>query len=51
MDIGSNIRAIRKQKKITISQLCEGTGLQKTGIFRSQTRSSINPLLAGSPGF
>lgn len=29
VDIGSMIRTIRKRKKITISQLCEGTGLSK----------------------
>ena len=27
MDIGLAIRTIRKQKQITIMQMCEGTGL------------------------
>jgi transcriptional regulator with XRE-family HTH domain len=47
MDIGSNIRAIRKQKQITISQLCEGTGLSKgflSQVENNKTSPSISTL-------
>lgn len=47
MDIGSKIRTIRKKKKITIAQLCEGTGLSKgfiSNIENNNTSPSINTL-------
>ncbi len=47
MDIGSQIRAIRKQRGITIAQLCEGTGLSKgfmSLIENNKTSPSISTL-------
>lgn len=47
MDIGTKIRNIRKRKKITISQMCEGTGLSKgfiSNIENNNTSPSINTL-------
>ncbi len=47
MDIGSKIRAIRKRKKITIAQMCEGTGLSKgfiSNVENNNTSPSINTL-------
>lgn len=49
MDIGAKIRAIRKRKKITIAQLCEGTGLSKgfvSNVENNNTSPSINTLQA-----
>lgn len=47
LDIGSKIRAIRKRKKITIAQMCEGTGLSKgfiSNVENNNTSPSINTL-------
>ncbi|MCM2532458.1 cupin domain-containing protein [Neobacillus pocheonensis] len=47
MDIGSKIRSIRKRKKITIAQMCEGTGLSKgfiSNVENNNTSPSINTL-------
>jgi quercetin dioxygenase-like cupin family protein len=47
MDIGSKIRAIRKRKKITIAQMCDGTGLSKgfiSNVENNNTSPSINTL-------
>ncbi|OIK11369.1 DNA-binding protein [Bacillus sp. MUM 116] len=47
MDIGAKIRAIRKRKKITIAQMCEGTGLSKgfiSNVENNNTSPSINTL-------
>ncbi|MBP3953610.1 helix-turn-helix domain-containing protein [Bacillus suaedae] len=47
MDIGTKIRSIRKRKKITIAQMCEGTGLSKgfiSNIENNNTSPSINTL-------
>ncbi|MFB9758914.1 helix-turn-helix domain-containing protein [Ectobacillus funiculus] len=47
MEIGSKIRAIRKRKKITIAQMCEGTGLSKgfiSNVENNNTSPSINTL-------
>lgn len=44
MDIGSTIRQIRQRKKITITQLCEGTGLSKgfiSNVENNKTSPSI----------
>ncbi|WP_028593183.1 helix-turn-helix domain-containing protein [Paenibacillus assamensis] len=45
MDIGASIRAIRKQRKITISQLCEGTGLSK-GFISNVENNKTSPSIA-----
>ncbi|WP_026671796.1 helix-turn-helix domain-containing protein [Alkalihalobacterium bogoriense] len=47
MDIGSKIRSIRNRKKITIAQMCEGTGLSKgfiSNVENNNTSPSINTL-------
>ncbi|MHC0038428.1 helix-turn-helix domain-containing protein [Pseudoneobacillus sp. C159] len=47
MDIGSQIRSIRNRKKITIAQMCEGTGLSKgfiSNVENNNTSPSINTL-------
>ncbi|MEH7336212.1 cupin domain-containing protein [Neobacillus drentensis] len=47
MDIGSKIREIRNRKKITIAQMCEGTGLSKgfiSNVENNNTSPSINTL-------
>lgn len=47
MEIGAKIRAIRNRKKITIAQMCEGTGLSKgfiSNIENNNTSPSINTL-------
>lgn len=47
MDIGSKIRKIRNRKKITIAQMCEGTGLSKgfiSNVENNNTSPSINTL-------
>ncbi|NHM32848.1 helix-turn-helix domain-containing protein [Neobacillus terrae] len=47
MDIGSKIRTIRNRKKITIAQMCEGTGLSKgfiSNVENNNTSPSINTL-------
>ncbi|MCM3411821.1 helix-turn-helix domain-containing protein [Metabacillus litoralis] len=47
MDIGSKIRSIRNKKKITIAQMCEGTGLSKgfiSNVENNNTSPSINTL-------
>ncbi|WP_338450347.1 cupin domain-containing protein [Niallia oryzisoli] len=47
MDIGSKIRAVRNRKKITIAQMCEGTGLSKgfiSNVENNHTSPSINTL-------
>lgn len=47
MNIGAKIRSIRKRKKITIAQLCEGTGLSKgfiSNVENNNTSPSINTL-------
>ncbi|WP_264740804.1 helix-turn-helix domain-containing protein [Cytobacillus firmus] len=47
MDIGTKIRAIRNRKKITIAQMCEGTGLSKgfiSNVENNNTSPSINTL-------
>lgn len=46
LDIGSKIRSIRN-KKITIAQMCEGTGLSKgfiSNVENNNTSPSINTL-------
>ncbi|HEY2422429.1 MAG TPA: cupin domain-containing protein [Neobacillus sp.] len=40
MDIGSKIRAIRNRKKVTIAQMCEGTGLSKGFISNVENNNS-----------
>lgn len=40
MDIGSNIRAIRKRKGITIAQICEGTGLSQGFLSQVETNKT-----------
>jgi transcriptional regulator with XRE-family HTH domain len=45
MDIGSTIRAIRKRKKLTIPQLCEGTGLSK-GFISNVENNKTSPSIA-----
>jgi len=42
MDIGSKIRAIRKRKKITIAQMCDGTGLSK-GFISNVENNNTSP--------
>jgi transcriptional regulator with XRE-family HTH domain len=45
--IGTKIRAIRNRKKITIAQMCEGTGLSKgfiSNVENNNTSPSINTL-------
>ncbi|OIJ20723.1 DNA-binding protein [Anaerobacillus alkalidiazotrophicus] len=47
MDIGTKIRAIRNRKKVTIAQMCEGTGLSKgfiSNVENNNTSPSINTL-------
>lgn len=47
LDIGSKIRAIRNRKKITIAQMCEGTGLSKgfiSNVENNNTSPSIQTL-------
>lgn len=47
LDIGSKIRAIRNRKKITIAQMCEGTGLSKgfiSNVENNNTSPSISTL-------
>ncbi len=47
LDIGTKIRSIRNRKKITIAQMCEGTGLSKgfiSNIENNNTSPSINTL-------
>jgi transcriptional regulator with XRE-family HTH domain len=47
MDIGSNIRIIRKRKNITIAQLCEETGLSQgfmSQVETNKTSPSISTL-------
>ncbi|PLS17410.1 DNA-binding protein [Bacillus sp. M6-12] len=47
MDIGSKIRAVRNRKKITIAQMCAGTGLSKgfiSNVENNNTSPSINTL-------
>ncbi|WP_075619645.1 helix-turn-helix domain-containing protein [Paenisporosarcina indica] len=47
MEIGSKIRSIRNRKKITIAQMCEGTGLSKgfiSNVENNNTSPSINTL-------
>lgn len=49
MDIGSKIRTIRNRKKITIAQMCEGTGLSKgfiSNVENNNTSPSIQTLQA-----
>ncbi len=45
MDIGATIRSIRKRKKITIPQLCEGTGLSK-GFISNVENNKTSPSIA-----
>ncbi|MDQ0172491.1 helix-turn-helix domain-containing protein [Paenibacillus tundrae] len=45
MDIGSAIRTIRKQKQITIMQMCEGTGLSK-GFISNVENNKTSPSIA-----
>lgn len=45
MDIGRTIRTIRKQKQITIMQLCEGTGLSK-GFISNVENNKTSPSIA-----
>lgn len=40
MDIGSNIRAIRKRKAITIAQICEETGLSQGFLSQVETNKT-----------
>lgn len=40
LDIGTKIRAIRNRKKITIAQMCEGTGLSKGFISNVENNNS-----------
>lgn len=47
MEIGSKIRAIRNRKKITIAQMCEGTGLSKgfiSNVENNNTSPSVKTL-------
>jgi len=47
LDIGTKIRAIRNRKKVTIAQMCEGTGLSKgfiSNVENNNTSPSINTL-------
>lgn len=47
LEIGAKIRAIRNRKKITIAQMCEGTGLSKgfiSNIENNNTSPSITTL-------
>jgi transcriptional regulator with XRE-family HTH domain len=47
LDIGSKIRSIRNRKKITIAQMCEGTGLSKgfiSNVENNHTSPSISTL-------
>jgi len=47
MNIGSKIRTIRLRKKLTIAQMCEGTGLSKgfiSNVENNNTSPSINTL-------
>ncbi|KGX90035.1 helix-turn-helix domain-containing protein [Pontibacillus marinus] len=47
MDIGTKIRAIRNRKNITITQMCEATGLSKgfiSNVENNNTSPSINTL-------
>ncbi|MDQ0243233.1 transcriptional regulator with XRE-family HTH domain [Bacillus fengqiuensis] len=47
LDIGTKIRAIRNRKKITIAQMCEGTGLSKgfiSNVENNNTSPSISTL-------
>lgn len=47
LEIGSKIRAIRNRKKITIAQMCEGTGLSKgfiSNVENNNTSPSIQTL-------
>lgn len=47
MEIGTKIKAIRNRKKITIAQMCEGTGLSKgfiSNVENNNTSPSINTL-------
>lgn len=47
MEIGTKIKAIRNRKKITIAQMCEGTGLLKgfiSNVENNNTSPSINTL-------
>jgi transcriptional regulator with XRE-family HTH domain len=47
LDIGTKIRTIRNRKKITIAQLCEGTGLSKgfiSNVENNNSSPSINTL-------
>lgn len=47
LDIGTKIRAIRTRKKITIAQMCDGTGLSKgfiSNVENNNTSPSINTL-------
>lgn len=45
MDIGSNIRAIRKRKNITIAQICEATGLSQ-GFMSQVETNKTSPSIA-----
>ncbi len=45
MNIGATIRAIRKRKKLTIPQLCEGTGLSK-GFISNVENNKTSPSIA-----
>lgn len=40
MDIGSNIRAIRKRKNITIAQICDETGLSQGFLSQVETNKT-----------
>jgi transcriptional regulator with XRE-family HTH domain len=47
LEIGTKIRAIRNRKKLTISQMCEATGLSKgfiSNVENNNTSPSINTL-------
>lgn len=47
LDIGTKIRTIRNRKKITIAQMCEGTGLSKgfiSNVENNNTSPSISTL-------
>lgn len=49
MELGTKIKAIRNRKKITIAQMCEGTGLSKgfiSNVENNNTSPSINTLQA-----
>ncbi|MBO7747981.1 cupin domain-containing protein [Paenibacillus sp. MWE-103] len=45
MDIGTNIRAIRKRKNITIAQICEDTGLSQ-GFMSQVETNKTSPSIA-----